>query len=309
MISELKHQIDNHYQPYHELLIAQEQNFQAHLQRLTDDDKQYWFDGIKVSCLADVSQLPIKTSFDIITQQRLRPPYGIWSKGEMVFTSSGSFDGTRKIFPRSLENYYRFIVNSARGLKSHGIDQTDSILTTDSGGMFAGHVVIEDAATHFFGATRIRCNSPLPTEKLRIAEQYGVTIISGNPAKLLRMAKLQPKKLLSRPLKMVISTGGPTDDAEEIAEAFGVSKIVNYYGSSEIGNIAWSCNHGHLHVNIDLCYIEDNKYFTNLTNLPVFNYVQGEEIYFSYKGTCDCGSNLPTIDELLVPKTNRNHKD
>ena len=139
--------------------------------------------------------------------------------------------------------------------------------------------------------------------------QYGVTVLSASPAKLLRMAKLKPKTLLSRPLKMVISAGGPIKHEEEIADAFGVNQIVNFYGSAEMSNIAWTCNRGHFHVNIDLCYINQGKYFTNLTNLPVFNYVQGEELKFSYKGTCACGSNLPTVDKMIVSIADRNHKE
>lgn len=299
-----------HYQSYDKILEAQEYNFQNHLQRLTVNDKQRWFGDITVNCLADLSKLPITTGEDIIQEQQSRPPYGMWDKGQIVFTSSSAnANGVRKVFSRNLSNHYRGIVSTARSLENHGIDHTDVILTTDTGSMFCGHVVIEDPAILFCGATRVRCGSPLLTEKIKTMAQFGVTVFSSSPSKLYRMSKLQPKTMLLQPLKMLISTGGKLEHEEEIAEAFGVERVINMYGSSEMYNVAWTCRHGHFHVNIDLCYIEDGKYFNNLTNLPIFKYVQGDEIHFSYKGTCACGSNLPTVDTLEVSNSNRTHKD
>jgi phenylacetate-coenzyme A ligase PaaK-like adenylate-forming protein len=299
----------DHYLPYDQILLKQEQNFHNHLQRLTPEEKQIWFQGVNVQSISDVKKLPVRSSSDIIKMQITNPPYGMWSKGEILFTSSGSSNSIRKVVPRSLENYYRYMMGVARGLENHGVNQTDAILTTDSGDMFAGHTVIEDAATHFLGASRVRCSSPLLKDKLTSMEYYRVTVLSGTPGKLIRLAKLMPKNILSHPLKMVISLGGTLENKEEIADAFGINQVVDYYGSSEMGNIGWTCAHGHFHVNIDMCHISQGKYFTNLTNLPIFNYAQGEELNFSFKGTCECGSNLPTVDQFTVSNFNKLEKD
>lgn len=310
MISQSIDPVIKHYQSYSEILEAQEQNFQTHLQRLSLSEKQWWFKNISVTSLSDLDRLPVRTPADILNEQIKNPPFGLFTKGQYVFTSSGSTGHLRKTFPYILENYHRVLVGPARVLENHGVDHRDTVMSTDNNGMFSGHSFIEDAATMFLGTTRIRCSSPMLSDKLNFIKQYHVTVFSGSPTKLHRLAKLNPKKFLTTPLKMVISTGGVLENQEFIAEAFGVERITNMYGAAEIGNIAWTCKHGHFHVNIDLCHIRDNKYVSNLTSLPIFNYKLGEEIEFSYKGTCACGSNLPTIDCLTVdPTADRSKKD
>jgi phenylacetate-coenzyme A ligase PaaK-like adenylate-forming protein len=298
----------DHYQSYEQIQNNKIKNFHEHLEKLCDQDKQWWFGDINVQHLTDLDQLPIRTTDDIIAEQQKNPPYGLWDKGSIVFTSSASTNGIRKSFKRSLENYYKTISAVGRCLENHGVNKLDSIMSSDPGAMFMGHTVIEDAAVFLLEATRIKNSASLLTEKLKVMDYYGVTVFSGSPGKLLKLAKLNPKKKLSTPLKLLINTGGRLDDPDMVADAFGVSHVVNMYGSSEMGNIAWSCKHQYTHVNIDTCHIEQGKYFSNLTNLPIFRYLQGEQLEFSFKGTCDCGSNLPTVDKFISNNTAL-HKD
>ena len=298
--SVLLDQSKQHYNSFDQLAEFKNTNFQNHVARLSPQDKQWWFNDITVRTLDDLDRLPVRTSEDLVNEQIKNPPFGLFSKGQYVFTSSASTSNIRKTFPYSLENYHRVLIGPARVLENHGVNHSDTIMTTDNNGMFSGHNFIEDSATMFLGASRIRCSFPKLVDKLEFINQYNVSVFSGSPTKLYRMAKLNPKKILGRSLKMIISTGGILENQEFIAEAFGVNKITNMYGAAEIGNIAWTCRHGHFHVNVDLCHISNNKYISNLTSLPVFNYQLGEEIKFSYKGTCACGSNLPTVDQLTV---------
>jgi phenylacetate-coenzyme A ligase PaaK-like adenylate-forming protein len=298
-----------HYEPYEKILQNQARNFKNFLSELTTADKSWWFNDVDVQTLEDLKKISIKSTVDIIDSQKINPPYGVWGKESIVHASSKSVDNIRKVFPRSLDRWHRCTIGAARSLENHGINETDSIMTTDSGGMFMGHQIIEDAAILHLGVTRIRHYTSVLSEILNTANEFGVTVFSGSPVKLARLAKLNPAKKLQRPLKMLISTGALLENAQDIAEAFGVKNVVNMYGSSEMTNIAWTCSHGHFHVNIDLIYIEQGKYFSNLTNLPIFRYHDGETLDFSYKGTCLCGSNLPTVDRLLVSVADRSKKD
>lgn len=305
---DLLDQIRQHYHSHDQILALQQKNFRECLSRFLKE-LEWWLGDTSLDDLEDIRKLPIRTGLDIINQQKINPPYGVWNKGQVVFTSSASTNDRRKAIPRSWENYLKYLVSIARTMENHGVGHDDVIMTTDPGGMFSGHTGIEDAAMHILGATRIRCSSSLPSEKLKVMEEFGVTVLSGNPTKLSRMARLEPKRHLSKQLKMVISTGSRLDNNREIADAFGVDRVVDMYGSAELGNVAWTCNQGHFHVNIDLCYIEQGRYFSNLSNLPILRYEQGEEIYFSYKGTCGCGSNLPTVDKLISSTADRSKKD
>jgi len=298
----------NQYDSYQQIQNNKIDNFQNFLLTLTDDDKKWWFGNTNINTFEDLEKLPVRSGADIIENQQKNPPYGLWNQGPMVFASSGSTNNVRKVFKRTLENYYQVIVGPARCLQNHGVNNFDTVMSTDPGGMFMGHAVIEDAAVYLLDATRVRVASSLLNDKITAMNQYGVTVLSGSPGKLQRMAKLNPKKRLSTPLKMLINTGGKLEHSQQVADAFGVEKIVDMYGALEIGNISWTCKHGHVHVNIDLCHIEQGKYFSNLTNLPIFRYQLGEEIHYSYKGTCACGSNLPTVDKFVASNTGI-HKD
>jgi phenylacetate-coenzyme A ligase PaaK-like adenylate-forming protein len=299
-----------HLMPRDQLLKQQNINLTSHLERLTEKEKIFWLGSNVVESIVDLQQLPIRTDQDIIAEQLANPPYGIWLKNSVIFTSSKSTQGIRKTFSRSLDDYWRFIASPARSLLSHKVDQSDTILTTDTGNMFSGHLVIEDAATMICGATRVRIGDRLLTNKLQAIKEYGVTVLSASPAKLLRMAMLDPKKYQTRPMKMIISTGGKLENPEFIAEAFGVERITNLYGMAEFCNIAWTCSHGHWHVNEDFVHIEQGKYFTNLINLSVFRYQPGESLTYSYKGTCSCGSNLSTVDKFETNnEVDRSRKD
>jgi phenylacetate-coenzyme A ligase PaaK-like adenylate-forming protein len=306
--STLLSKVLEHYDPYEKILEYQTRNFIEHIER-HDTQCNWWFNDVKVAKLADLHELAIRSGSHIIDQQLQNPPYGIWSKGPIVFQSSASSNEYRKVFPRSLFDYNQFLIGVARSLENHSVNTTDAIISTDTGGMFSGHVGIEDAAVQVFGATRVRCSSPMLTEKIKTMEQFEVTVISGSPTKLERMAKLNPAKLLSKPIKMVISTGAPAINNNFVAEAFGVDRVTDMYGLAEMGNVAWTCKHGHFHVNIDLCYIEQGQYFSNISNLPIFRYESGEKLEFSYKGTCACGSNLPTIDKFIASNIDRSKKN
>lgn len=277
---------------------AKQQNFISALSRMTPEQKSWWFGSNIPGQLEHLESSPTFLSHQIIAAQAQNPPYGPFESGEVLVTSSGS-TGTKKWIPYSLENWLRYIVSCSRGMRSIGIDHTDRILTTDPGGMFTGYQAMEDAAKWICGSQIVIDRGPSLKKKLELIDEHKITVLISNSRKLQRMAMMEPKKYFSHQLKAVIQTGRPLEHQEEIAQAFGVNSVIDYFGASEIGNIYWTCRHGHRHVNDDLINVvrrDNHSYFSNLWSLPAWNYDIGDDIEYSYKGQCACGSWLPTVD-------------
>lgn len=91
-------------------------------------------------------------------------------------------------------------------------------------------------------------------------------------------------------------------------------KVMDIYGCSEAGEVAWQChqNHGY-HINADNCIVEivkDDKPVTDgevgevvITNLnryamPIIRYKNGDLARLS-RETCPCGCKLPMIAEIV----------
>jgi phenylacetate-coenzyme A ligase PaaK-like adenylate-forming protein len=294
-----------------EVYNRREQNLTDIISRMTEEQKDYWFDGVNVKSTDDLSKIPKRTPEDILNLQLAKPPFGLFTPGPIMSMSSGTTAGVRKLFPRSLDDYYRYTLGNARLLLKYGIDDTDVFSSTDTGGMFLAHISYEEAAMVFCGARRARTSEHSLVKRLEFMGEMGVTVLSATCTKLLRMAKLNPKKYLKRPMKMVMSLGEKLHDAEEIAEAFGVKHVVDSYGAVEFGSIYWTCPAGHKHVNADMLFMEntsDLTYFSNLSSLPVFRYGLGEKLSYSYKGQCECGSHLPTVDAFEIKGPDRSNK-
>jgi len=310
----LKDMGEDRFSSIDEILSKKEQNLSEIQSRMTAYQKDFWFDGHEIQSSSDLVKVRAKSSIDIINEQLKTPPYGIFTPGPIVSTSSGSTTGIKKMYPRSLDDYYRYMLGKIRTFQHYGVDSSDVFSSTETGGMFLAHAGHEDAAVICYNATRARTHDPVLTKRLEFMGEMGVTIISGTPTKLLRMARLGPKKYIKNKIKLIISVGEKLTDAEEIAKAFDVKLVTDSYGSVEMGNIFWTCPFGHKHVNDDVLHIipsndNDRSLFSNLSSLPVFNYDLGENLNFSYKGKCECGSYLPTVDAFTIDGPSRANKN
>jgi phenylacetate-coenzyme A ligase PaaK-like adenylate-forming protein len=293
------------------ILDHKQQNFESMLTSMTPKQKQFWFGNHTVTILNDLNSCKITTALDLILAQQLDPPYGPFNNGQILITSSGT-TGSNKLYPYAYDNWLMYTVSAARGLLLHQCDSTDRILTTDIGGLQAGYRAIEDAATKICGAQLILDRSVSLESKLKHMDKFKVTVLVGNAKKLHRMAKLNPRLFFDHKLKMVINTGTPLANPEILCDAFGVDHIVDYYGSAEMGNISFTCQHGHQHINDDFFHTVNKNhksYYSNISSLPVWNYELGDKLTYSYKGQCLCGSYLPTLDEFVPKGSDFSHKE
>lgn len=289
-----------HLESDQSLAEQKHRNFDWMLRHMTQRQRQWWFPGGPITHLDDVAGLPVRTALDIRTEQELNPPWGVFEFGEVLVENSGSTNG-RKRMPFTLDAWLRYITPAARGLLSSGVGPGDRVLTTDAGGTQAGYRTPEEAAAWICGAQIVLDRSTSLLRKLEHIRDHGVTVLIANWPKLVRMAQLNPRKYFSHDLKLIISTGLPIQDPAPVARAFGLDWIMDYYGSSEMGNTYFSCRHGQRHVHDDFVHVTQapgRSLFSNLSGLPLWNYDLGDQLEFSYKGRCACGSYLPTVDRF-----------
>ena len=117
-----------------------------------------------------------------------------------------------------------------------------------------------------------------------------------------------------KPSAILTSGESLSPKARDLIESTFKTKVLDIYGCSEAGEVAWQCNRGHgYHINADNCIVEvlkDDKPVQNgeigevaITNLnryamPVIRYKNGDLARLSQE-TCPCGRKLPIIAEIV----------
>lgn len=131
--------------------------------------------------------------------------------------------------------------------------------------------------------------------------------IHGYSSMIYQSAVLINKLNLPKPkgLKLVKGTSEKVLDSyqEEIQKAFGV-KMINEYGATESGIIAFECTSGNMHINMEGVFVEEinNEILvTNLqmTSFPIIRYKLGDYIKLASRNKkCSCGLNHRIIEEV-----------
>lgn len=299
----MKDRADLHLKSRDAVSEQKHQNFQHMLKSMTPAQHRWWFGDSQVRSLDDLTSVEIFDGSRILHAQRQAGNrHAPFHQAEILLTNSGSTE-PEKYFPYSLENWWRYVAVVSRGLTAHGVGPGDVVLSTDIGRMQSGYRAIEDAAAWICGATVIRNRSTSLTTIIDLCHKFGVTVLISNTKKLHRMAKIvHDTKNRPSQIRCIVQTGMPLTEPTELCTTFGVPYIIDYYGDVAVGNIYWTCPHGHRHVNEDSVHTVQRKgitYFSNLASLPVWNYNIGQEtLLYSYKGRCECGSHLSTVDQF-----------
>ena len=90
----------------------------------------------------------------------------------------------------------------------------------------------------------------------------------------------------------------------ERVKAFGV-KIISEYGAAESGLIAFECEKGNMHINVENIIVEIEDEEIVVTNLlsksfPIIRYKLGDKVTLSDPDfICSCGRNHPVIIDVL----------
>ncbi|MBI1305691.1 MAG: AMP-binding protein [Bacteroidetes bacterium] len=147
----------------------------------------------------------------------------------------------------------------------------------------------------------------------RTIEKFKPFAIEGYATGLIEVAKKYRKNSSSK-IQAIVSSGEMLYDhqREFLEEKFG-GKVYTYYGSNEIGSIAYECEHNQLHVeeeHIILEVVDDNGrpvfnqegrvLVTDLDNIatPFIRYELGDTAVLSDQ-PCTCGKSSRVISKLI----------
>lgn len=105
-------------------------------------------------------------------------------------------------------------------------------------------------------------------------------------------------------LKLVIGTSEKIYEHynKEAKKAFG-RKIISEYGAAETGLIAFECEEGNMHLNMETCIVEEINNEIIITNLfshsfPIIRYKLGDYIEIDKNKKCECGRNHYILKEV-----------
>ncbi|MEB8329858.1 phenylacetate--CoA ligase family protein [Flavobacteriaceae bacterium KMM 6897] len=139
-------------------------------------------------------------------------------------------------------------------------------------------------------------------------ELKGAKYLHGYSSMIYEVAKLVNKSGGSNDysLKMVKGTAEKVYGSyqKEIKKAFGV-KIINEYGSTESGIIAFECPKGSMHIVMENVIVEQEEGEILVTNLlsksfPIIRYKLGDMLELAPSDfRCDCGREHPVILNIL----------
>jgi phenylacetate-coenzyme A ligase PaaK-like adenylate-forming protein len=232
----------------------------------------------------------------------------------MIFRSSGSSGKTRVKHYYSWDNWLELLIGMSRSFIAHGIDESHTLMTTDVGNSQIGYRLVEDSASFLCSAKVIKSGGTTWSDKIQMIQEFGVTVFCATTTKLKRIGALIKNKDQVKSLKLIIQIGEPmsSQDCQLIKDLYGVNTVLDSYGCVEAGQISFNCSAGNIHVHEDLVHvvnIQGNSYATKLVSLPIFNVLSPEILQYSYKGKCDCGSFLATVDKFCPRQTTINRKE
>lgn len=93
------------------------------------------------------------------------------------------------------------------------------------------------------------------------------------------------------------------DSYQDVAKSAFNKKIVSEYGAAEAGIIAFECNEGNMHINMETVIVEEVKGQIVVTNLvshsfPIIRYELGDHIVLDKKTKCSCGRHSHILKEV-----------
>lgn len=131
--------------------------------------------------------------------------------------------------------------------------------------------------------------------------------IHGYSSMIFQTAKLINERRMEKPkhIKMVKGTSEKIFETyqEEVEKAFG-TRIINEYGATESGIIAFECPQGKMHLNMEGVLVEEIEGEILVTNLqmksfPIIRYKLGDYIELASKEeVCSCGKSHRILKEV-----------
>jgi phenylacetate-CoA ligase len=175
---------------------------------------------------------------------------------------------------------------------------------------------VTEIVTRLGPMTIIRLFRIMPMEQqIDILMRIQPTIMAGRPSSFWELASSLREKAIVPPVPQLMMCGAELlfPNVRKLMENVFRSRVVDYYGCEEAGNIAWECpeNPGLMHPNTATVWIEavdqqgnpspsgieGNLIITNLYNssMPFIRYEMGDRGTMMEPGHCRCGFNGPVM--------------
>lgn len=278
----------------------------------------------EITGLKDLSKLPIISKRDLEEDLHLYPPFGSY-QGDFpavrLQASSGSSGEPRPFFQTKRD--WKIIGNFwARRLHAQGVKPGDVLQVVFTYSLFiAGFTATEGAMKLGAMAVPAGSGAVTPSERqVKIARQWGTTVLVGTPSYTLHLADVAEKMGLHTRgdfrMRITIHTAEPLTDAARraIEERWGVEAYDNF-GSVETGAPAFECREKNgYHINEDgyiFEILDPERYqpvapgqegLLVVTSLfkeaaPVIRY-NLEDVGSFLEGPCPCGRTLTRLGKI-----------
>ena len=261
-------------------------------------------DVASFSSLEDIKQLPLLSKSDVIEHNEAIHTKHSFKK-VFTATTSGS-SGDPLVYKREEEADSFNRASIFRGYSWHNVqpwERNGYFWGFDFSGFKRFKVSVLDALQNRFRVFDYKEKAFNQFVKKLQNAKY----IHGYSSMIYQSAKLINDKNLPKPthLKMVKGTSEKIYDSykEEIKKAFGVP-IISEYGAAETGIIAFECEHGQMHLNMEGVIVEEVDHQIVVTNLqmkafPIIRYQLGDYIELvSDNKVCTCGKAHYILEEI-----------
>ena len=249
--------------------------------------------------LDDLQKLPILDKETVRARaEEMRVP----DCGPTVYSETSGTTGTPFVFYKSEEWDSAARAAQMRGYSWYGV------APWDRNGYLWGRTCGAGLKTRLSDAlvNRFRLFSYDADEVARFARKLRrADYLEGYSSMIYNLAKeINARGLGPVPLKMIKGTSDKVFESyqSEVERAFG-GRMINEYGASETGLIAYECPHGHMHVAMENVIVEvddGDAVITNLhsTSMPLIRYRLGDRITLDRETRCPCGMAHEIIGEV-----------
>jgi len=262
------------------------------------------YDLSKIKSLSDVSLLPVLTKEELLANSKIIQVRDL--KEKMYYSETSGSTGRPLIFFRNQDWDAWHNASVFRGMAWYGIKPWEK------NGYLWGYNFspLQRIKTILFDKlqNRFRLFSYKEKEIAAFCDKLkNARYLNGYSSMIYEIAKYlnrHPEVKRKVKLKLIKGTSEKIHDSyqKESVLAFG-RKIVSEYGSAEGGIIAFECEEGNMHINMETVFVEEIDSEIVVTNLvsksfPIIRYKLGDYISLDKVTKCPCGRESYIIKDV-----------
>lgn len=259
----------------------------------------------------DLQRFPLLTKRDIQEDSGSLLATG-YDPGELFTsrTSGSSGQPTTTYFDRPAWLLGKYVLKMRRIAATRGAGLGRRVLVVSEQPADKLVAAVRDAPSGFgvfFRQRRVSIHRPVE-EHLAELQSFRPHVLYAYPSYLLDLVTMAGQQAVRLPRVAAIHTSSEvlTDGARERIEAAFRGRLYDVYGSTELKEVAWQCDHGSYHVNFESVFVErpangerGELILTSLTNraMPMLRFATGDLATFD-DGLCRCGRQSPCLSRI-----------